>query len=189
MNAPNENAPNENAPSENEDSDASPAAEAPLTVEEWDQLRAPFSRGAYIVDSRAVGRTPEMLAGDDDKAQSVIDLRLRPTAIRDRLDLTVGPARWSYRFEPGLRERGHHSVFCHLHVGPTARTGIGADSNHRGAGRIALAGAAEAFGIGASGQASGPVDAEMEVRHHVPDRTLKALEKKDEPFRWAPDKG
>lgn len=161
-----------------------------VSADEWDQLRAPFSREAYIVDSRAVGYAPEHLPGEsaeDPLHPSVIDLRLRPEAVRDRLDLVVGPDRWSHRFEPGRRDGGgNQSVFCHLRIGSASRSGIGTSPSLRVAHRAALASAAEAFGIGASGLATGPMAAEKEVRHEVPDPVLEALEKRADPSRWAP---
>jgi hypothetical protein len=213
MNVPNEtNAPDEaSAPSddapENSSSDSSGTGAAnnntnknngenrlgphPLvSADEWDRLRAPFSREAYVVDSRAVGYAPEHLPGENAGEAlhpSVIDLRLRPEAVRDRLDLVVGPDRWSYRFEPGRRDGGgNQSVFCHLRIGSASRSGIGTSPSLRVAHRAALASAAVAFGIGASGLATGPMAAEKEVRHEVPDPVLEALEKRADPSRWAP---
>ncbi|MFB6232157.1 MAG: hypothetical protein ABEL04_13485 [Salinibacter sp.] len=168
----------------------SPESEKPLTAEEWARLRAPFSWNAYIVDHRAIGHAPRHLGGraeGDDRHPAVVDLRLRPEAIRDRLDRVLGPERWSYRLEVGPQAGGHYSLLCHLQVGPARRTGPGAGSTMRTARRIALAGAALAFGIGASGRSAGPIEAEIELRNEVPDRVLEALEQETEPSRWTPD--
>lgn len=168
-----------------------PAAEQPLTAEQWERLRAPFSWKAYIVDNRAVGYAPRHLSGEeegDDLHPAVIDLRLRPEAIRDRLDSALGPERWSYRLEVGPQAGGRYSLLCHLQVGSARRSGTGTGSSLSAARRIALAGAAEAFGIGASGLAAGPMTAEIELRNEVPDRILEALEEGAEPSRWTPDK-
>jgi hypothetical protein len=119
----------------------------------------------------------------------VIDLRLPAEVIRDRLDWVLGPGRYSYRFEPGPQAGGRRSVFCHLRIGGAARTGTGTYSKLWTAQRIALADAAVAFGIGASGRAAGPVAAEKERRTVVPDPVLEALEEQARPSPWTPEEG
>lgn len=160
--------------------------ERPLTADEWELLRASFDRSAYVIDSRAVGRTPAVLAGETDIARAVVDTRLRAEVVRDRLDWVIGPERHSYRLEPGPQKGGKHLLFCHLQVGDATRTGIGTGSRLQGARRSALAEAAAAFGIGASGQIAGPVAAEKERRNYVPDSVLDALEQQEGPSFWAP---
>jgi hypothetical protein len=193
MNTSNEDtdASSTDASSESAGAPESAPESVPVTREEWDRLRAPFSWKAYIVDNRAVGYAPRHLSGEeegDDLHPAVIDLRLRPEAIRDRLDLALGPERWSYRLEVGPQAGGRYSLLCHLQVGSARRSGTGTGSSLSAARRIALAGAAEAFGIGASGLAAGPMTAEIELRNEVPDRILEALEEGAEPSRWTPDK-
>ena len=172
-------------------------SEATLTPEAWDRLRAPFSRHAYIVKSRATGRGESNLPVDsrpgngkeDGSNRTVVDLRLRPEAIRDRLDRVLSPDRYSYRFEPGPETGGKFAMFCHLRVGPATRTGIGTDTGSRKAGRVALAEAALAFGIGASGQISGPVLAGHHSRYELSEPVLEALEQEQKPARWTPGEG
>lgn len=164
-----------------------PAAEDSVTAEEWRRLRSPFSRDAYLVDSRAVGRSPECLAGEEGRHPAIVDLHLRPRAVRGRLDCVLGPGRYSYRFEPGPQEGGQCSIFCHLRIEGAARTGIGAESSLKAARRTALPGAAAAFGIGASGRAAGPVTTKKEIRNHVPGAILDSLEQGEEPALWAPE--
>lgn len=160
--------------------------ESPLTAKEWKLLRAPFSRHAYVVDTRAAGRAPEHLAGEDGPYPTVVDLRLRAEAVRGRLDWVTGPGRYSYRFEPGPQDGGHQAVFCHLQIGDATRTGTGKRSSLTKARRTALASAAAAFGIGASGRTVGPVTAEREMWNQVPDSILDTLEDRDEPEFWGP---
>ncbi|WP_263784475.1 hypothetical protein [Salinibacter grassmerensis] len=185
-----------------------PAAERQVTPEEWRRLRAPFSRKAYVVGSRATGRTAANLPleafssesrrsqpGDEqeessqDLNQAVVDLRLRPEAIRDRLDLVLCPGRYGYRLEPGPEASGTFSMRCHLRVGPGRRTGIGTASSPRVAGQVALASAAEAFGMGASGKIAGPLVADRKSWHRLPDPVLERLEQREEPSPWTPDSG
>lgn len=163
--------------------------ESPLTAEEWKLLRAPFSRHAYLVDVQSGGRTPEQFAGEDDLFATVVDLHLRAEAIRGRLDWVLGPGRYSYRFEPGPQDGGQRSVFCHFQLGDATRTGTGTGSSLKVARRIALAEAAAAFGIGASGRAAGPVTAERKMWNQVPDSILDTLEDRDEPEFWGPADG
>lgn len=160
--------------------------ESPLTAQEWKLLRAPFSRHAYVVDSRAAGRKPEHFAGEDDLYTTVIDLHLRAEAIRGRLDWVIGPGRYSYRCEPGPQEGGQRSVFCHFQLGDATRTGTGTGSSLKTARRIALAEAAAAFGIGASGRIAGPVTAERKMWNQVPDSILDTLEDRSGPEFWGP---
>jgi hypothetical protein len=160
--------------------------ESPLEAEEWKLLRAPFSRHAYVVDTRAGGRTPEQFAGEDDLYTTVVDLHLRAEAVRGRLDWVIGPGQYSYRFEPGPQDGGQRSVFCHFQLGDATRTGTGTASSLKMARRIALAEAAAAFGIGTSGRAAGPVTAERKMWNEVPDSILDTLEVRDEPEFWGP---
>jgi hypothetical protein len=194
-----------------------------VTSEEWHRLRAPFSRDAYIVDTRATGRAAANLplkaysegsersqsggsksgesksgesksggsrsgdeGSDQNVNQSVVDLRLRPEAIRDRLDLVLGPGRYGYRLEPGPEAGGTFSMRCHLRVGFGRRTGIGTASSPRMAGRVALASAAEAFGMGATGKLSGPIIAGHESRRQLPGPVLDRLEQREDPSAWTP---
>lgn len=181
-----------------------------MTSEEWHRLRAPFSRDAYIVDTRATGRAAANLplkaysedsgsggstsggSGSEEESsgqnvnQSVVDLRLRPEAIRDRLDLVLGPGRYGYRLEPGPEAGGTFSMRCHLRVGFGRRTGIGTASSPRMAGRVALASAAEAFGMGATGKLSGPIMAGHESRRQLPGPVLDRLERREDPSAWTP---
>jgi len=159
----------------------------PLTDEEWDRLRAPFAWEAYVIKTRAAGRTPGHLTGEDGPHPTVIDLYLRTEAIRDRLDWVLGPGRYSYRFETGPRDGGRQSLFCHLRIGGAVRTGTGTYSTLRTARKLALASAAAAFGIGTSGRSAGPVAAEKELRNEVPDPVLEALEEKTRPSPWTPE--
>ena len=188
-------------------------ARRPVTSEEWHRLRAPFSRDAYIVDTRATGRAaanlplkaysedsggsksgesksggsgPKGESSGQNVNQSVVDLRLRPEAIRDRLDLVLGPGRYGYRLEPGPEAGGTFSMRCHLRVGFGRRTGIGTASSPRMAGRVALASAAEAFGMGASGKLSGPIIAGHESRRQLPGPVLDRLERREDPSSWTP---
>lgn len=184
------------------------AARRPVASEEWHRLRAPFSRDAYIVDTRATGRAAANLplkaysegsggstsggsgsgdeGSDQNVNQSVVDLRLRPEAIRDRLDLVLRPGRYGYRLEPGPEAGGTFSMRCHLRVGFGRRTGIGTASSPRMAGRVALASAAEAFGMGASGKLSGPIMAGHESRRQLPGPVLDRLERREDPSAWTP---
>lgn len=167
------------------------------TEEEWQRLRAPFSRNAYIVKPRASGRTETALPVEgrdreegsyaDTTKRAVADLQVRARAIRDRLDLVLGPHRYSYRLEPVPGESAEQSVFCHLQIGPASRTGIGTDSSHRSAQKDALADAALAFGIGASGQVAGPVITGQKSHYEVPSSVLDALETQNSPSFWAPE--
>jgi hypothetical protein len=194
---------NSNTPSSASNSSSESAAadggrpagsESTLMPEEWGRLRAPFSRHAYIVKSRATGRGEANLPVDsrsgngkeDGSNRTVVDLRLRPEAIRDRLDRVLSPDRYSYRFEPGPESGGMFAMFCHLRIGSATRTGIGTDTRSRKAGRLALAEAALAFGIGASGQISGPVLADHHSRYKLSEPILEALEQEQRPARWAP---
>jgi len=168
-----------------------------VTEEEWNRLRAPFSQNAYIVNSRAVGNTESNLpvegeaqeeAAQIGRSREVIaDLQVHPLAIRDRLDLVLGPERYSYRFESVPAESAERSVFCHLKIGTASRTGVGTDSSYRNAQKDALADAALAFGIGRSGKVAGPVVVGRESRYEVPTSILNALETGNEPSLWAPE--
>jgi hypothetical protein len=171
-------------------------AERSVAPEEWRRLRAPFSRDAYVVESRATGRSAANLPleayseeGDknDDTNKSVVDLRLRPEAIRDRLDLAVGPGRYAYRFESGIEAGGTFSMLCYLRVGPATRTGVGTGSSPQTAGHVALASAASAFGMGTSGKIAGPIVAKRESRYELPTPVLEALERQEEPSPWTPE--
>lgn len=169
-------------------------ADAPLTSEEWERLRAPFSRHAYVVESRATGRVEANLPVDarpaggevSDSNKSVVNLRLRKRAIRDRLDRVLGPGRYSYCFEPGPETGGTFLLFCDLRIGSATRTGVGSGSALRKAVRVALAEAAIGFGIGASGPVAGPILSDRESQHKLPRSILDALEQREEPSRWAP---
>jgi len=173
------------------------ATNTQVTKEEWERLRAPFSRGAYIVNSRAVGNTESALPvegeGQKEAAQIgrsrgvIADLRVAALAIRDRLDLVLGPERYSYRLEPVPDESAERSVFCHLRIGTASRTGIGTDSSYRNARKNALADAAVAFGIGASGKAAGPILVGRESSYDVPSSILETLETRVAPSLWAPE--
>ena len=235
-NSPNGGEPSEDSPNKGDANDVapcrgagrgSPAARRRVTPEEWRRLRAPFSREAYVVGSRATGRPAANLplkayseeghpdgtqsdrshpekphsdrshsnksqSGDEressgrDLNQAVVDLWLRPEAIRDRLDLVLSPGRYGYRLEPGPKAGGTFSMRCHLQVGPGRRTGIGTASSPRTAGEVALAGAAEAFGIGASGKITGPLVADRESWHRLPGPVLERLERREEPSAWTP---
>ena len=77
---------------------------------------------------------------------------LQPEAIRGRLDLVLGPGRYGCRLKPGPKVGGTFSMRCHLQVGPGRRTGIETASSPRTDGEVALAGAAEAFEMGAFGK-------------------------------------
>lgn len=164
----------------------------PVTSEEWSRLRAPFSQEAYVTVGRATGRTAENLAGRDNSEQAVVDLHPRPRAIRDRLDLVLGPGRYSYRMEAGPEgasagySSGPCSMFCHLRIGGVARTGSGTGSRLGVAGAVALARAAAAFGIGASGQVTGPVVVQQNAPTRGPIQIREILEQRDEPSLWAP---
>jgi hypothetical protein len=178
-----------------------------ITDEEWDRLRAPFSRCAYVVSTRAIGRTERALPGGrdarkedtrpeapqeegsqiDSSSRVVADLRLRARAIRDRLDLVVGPQRYSFRLEAAPDEGAERSVFCHLQIGAARRTGIGTGSSYQSARKLAIANAALAFGIGKSGKTAGPIIAGRESRYDVPSSILEALETGDDPSLWAPE--
>jgi hypothetical protein len=168
-----------------------------VTEEEWDRLRAPFSRSAYIVNARAVGNTESNLPveGESQKEAAQIgrsrgviaDLQVHPVAIRDRLDLVLGPERYSYRYEPASGESAEQSVFCHLRIGTASRTGIGTDSSYRNAQKGALADAAVAFGIGASGKAAGPILVGRKSSYDVSSSILEALETRVAPSLWAPE--
>ena len=174
-----------------------PDPDAPITEEEWKRLRAPFSRSAYIVKSKAVGNTEASLPvkgeGRDEAAQIgrsrgvVASLQVDPLAIRERLDLVLGPERYSYRFEPVPGESAERSVFCHLQIGTASRTGAGTGSSYRSAQKDALADAALAFGIGRSGSVAGPIVIGRESSYDVPSSVLDALETKETPSLWAPE--
>lgn len=168
----------------------------PITDEEWNRLRAPFCRSAYVIDARAIGRT-EATLGIGEKSedasqgkgsnQVVADLRLRAKVIRDRLDWVLGPQRYSYRLELAPDGNAEHSVLCHLQIGRASRTGIGTGSSYRAARKVALAGAALAFGIGASGKTSGPTIVGRKSRYDVPASVLDALEAREDPSPWTPE--
>lgn len=191
-------------------------AQRPVTSGEWRRLRAPFSREAYVVGSRATGRTaanlplgaysgksspagepgssgessgessPESGNDGENLNQAVVDLRLRPEAIRDRLDLILSPGRYGYRLEPGPEAGGTFSMRCHLRIGPGRRTGVGTGRSPQEAGRVALASAAKAFGMGATGKVAGPVVADRESWHRLPGPVLERLEQEEEPAPWTP---
>lgn len=164
-----------------------------VTPAEWRRLRAPFSAQAYVVETRATGRTAANLPleayaeEEGGPNRSVVDLRLRQTAILDRLDLVLGPGRYAYRFEPGQEAGGTFAMLCHLRVGPARRTGVGTGSSPKTAAQAALADAALAFGVGASGRGAGPVVAERESQTELPTPVLKALEQRQEPAPWTPE--
>lgn len=171
-------------------------AKTQITEDEWDRLRAPFSRHAYVIDSRATGRVEANLPierDDQEKSQAsglnqaIIDLRLRIEAIQDRLDVVLGPERYSFRFEPGPNDSGERTLFCHLQIGAASRTGIGIGSTYRKARKVALSNAALAFGIGASSQVAGPIVAGKESHYDVPSSILEALETRNAPSLWAPE--
>lgn len=161
---------------------------APVTDEEWDRLRAPFSRHAYVVHSRAAGRVEANLpvGADEESSQAdslnqvVADLRLDILAIRDRLDLVLGPQRYSFRLEAVPDGGAERSVFCHLQIGAASRTGIGTGSGYQSARKLAIANAALAFGIGRSDRISGPIVAARESHYDVPSSVLKALETEED---------
>lgn len=168
----------------------------PITPEEWRRLRVPFSRDAYVVESRATGRSTASLPlaahakGDPNDAPtntSVVDLRLRPEAIRDRLDLVLSPGRYTYRYEPGPNAGGTFSMLCHLRVGRAERTGVGTGTSLQMAGQVALSDAASAFGMGAVGKIAGPVLAERESRFQLPESVLQALETQQKPAPHTPN--
>lgn len=183
------------------------AAEREVTSREWRRLRAPFSREAYVVGSRATGRTAANLplgayseesqpnesqsgsgggSPNETRNQAVVDLWLRAEAIRDRLDLVLGPGRYGYRLEAGPEAGGTFSMRCHLRIGPGRRTGIGTGRSLQQAGKVALASAAEAFGMGASGKIAGPLVADSESWHQLPGPVLERLERREELSSWAP---
>ena len=118
--------------------------------------------------------------------QAVVDLWLRPEAIRGRLDLVLGPGRYGYRLEPGPKAGGTFSMRCRLRVGSGRRTGMGTASSPRTAGEVALAGAAEAFGMGASEKITGPLVADRESWHWLPGPVLERLTRREEPSAQAP---
>lgn len=165
----------------------------PVTSDEWRRLRAPFSQEAYVVVGRAIGCTAENLAGNDVSDQAVVDLHPRARAIRERLDLVLGPGRYSYRMEAGPEgasagySSGPCSMFCHLRIGGVARTGSGTGSRLEVAGSVALARAAAAFGIGASGRVTGPIVIEQNTSTEMPSQIRKILEEQAEPSLWAPE--
>lgn len=170
---------------------------APVTREEWERLRAPFSRSAYMIKPRASGRTETALpveGSNQNKSsytnapkRAVADLWVRAQAIRDRLDLVLGPHRYSYRLEPVPGESAEQSVFCHLHIGTASRTGVGNEPGHRSAQKYALADAALAFGIGATSQSTGPIVVGQDNYYEVPLSILEALETQDPPSFWTPE--
>jgi len=189
---PDRNRADGNAPGEN-----LPDPDAPITKDEWSRLRAPFSRRAYVVEKRAAGRveahlpveegTREENSQADRLNQAVVDLRLSPEAIRERLDLVIGPHRYSYRMEPAPDDGADRIVICHLHIGAASRSGTGVDSSYRTARRIALASAAVGFGIGRSGKTTGPIMVGREGRFDLPSSVLEALETRVAPSLWAPE--
>jgi hypothetical protein len=119
--------------------------------------------------------------------QVVADLRLGAEAIRDRLDLVLGPERYSSRLEPVPDEGAKRSVLCHLQIGIANRTGIGTGFSYRSAQKVALANAALAFGIGKSGKTAGPIVAGRGHRFDVPASILEALETEEDPSLWTPE--
>lgn len=191
------NDPNESSAGDDHVSESLATAVEPVTDKEWDRLRAPFSRTAYVVNARAAGRTESNLpVGKDvqEKASQtttsnrvVADLRLRTEAIRSRLDLVLGPQRYSFRLEAAPNESAERAVFCHLRIGTASRTGIGTGSSYQPARKLALANAALDFGIGTTGQAAGPIIVGRESRYDVPPSILEALETRDKPSLWAPE--
>jgi len=165
-NSPNGGDPSEDSPNKGDANDVapgrgagrgSPAARRRVTPEEWRRLRAPFSREAYVVGSRATGRPAANLplkayseeahpdrahsnksqSGDEressgrDLNQAVVDLWLRPEAIRDRLDLVLSPGRYGYRLEPGPKVGGTFSMRCHLFDALSPPGWAGATDRHR----------------------------------------------------------
>lgn len=162
------------------------------TSEEWARLRAPFSRHAYVVESRATGRTvaalfPEESTQEKATKLAIVDLYLQTEAVHSRLDRVLGPERYTYRLESGPASRGSHPVLCHLQIDDVSRTGIGTGSTLRAARQVALANAASAFGIGASGRKAGPIVVERESWYDAPEFILQALEQQEEASSpWRP---
>jgi hypothetical protein len=193
--------PDDANPSASQGEDIEPATRQvePVSKQEWDRLRAPFSRSAYMVDPDAIGHTEAAFStgstGEHTQEkppqptgskQVVAELRLYPKAIRDRLDLVLGPGRYSYRFEFGPSDASERPVLCHLQVGTARRSGIGTGRSYPSAQTLAFTNAALAFGIGASGKAARPVIVERESRYDVPTSILEALERGNQPSLWAP---
>lgn len=161
------------------------------TSEEWARLRAPFSRHAYVVESRAIGRTvaslfPEESAQEKATNLAIVDLYLQTEAVHARLDRVLGPERYRYRLELGPASGGSHPVLCHLQIGAVSRTGIGTGSTLRTARQVALAEAASAFGIGASGWKAGPIVVEQESWYDTPELILEGLEQQEGASSWRP---
>lgn len=166
----------------------------PVTPEEWERLRAPFSIDAYQADpwaaARPEGRSSDRPSGDSGEKghqKAIVHLTLRAQAVRGRLDRVLGPGRYSYRLElasPGSRG----AILCHLQVGRSVRTGVAKQRRElREVENSALARAAAAFGMGHARGAARPVLAKRVNRYDLPTEAVRRVEEREEVSPWTPD--
>jgi len=155
-----------------------PAEVGTVTAEEWQRLRAPFALKAYDCFPRALIPTPE-----GEQKEAVVDMVLRPVPIRDRLDTVLGPGRYAYHMELASEPR---TVRCDLEIGAASRSGMGEARSLRSAQKMALARAAQGFGIGQTGRAAGPIVAYVNNRYEIPAETSRRIERREKPADWTP---
>lgn len=148
-----------------------------LGPEEWERLRAPFVSEAYHCQIEASARSG---------TKGIVRFVLAPEAIQDRLDLVLGPGRYSYRFDR-VPATAKPTVFCHLQIGRATRTGVGDAPDWRPATGKAFSDAAAAFGIGRAGARADSVVADIDYGVHPQKEDLKQLERSPTPDMWAPE--
>lgn len=168
------------SPGESRDDDLDGASDREVDgpdSEEWERLRAPFASEAYHCQVEASARSA---------TKGIVRFVLAPEAIQDRLDLVLGPGRYSYWFDR-LRDTAKPTVFCHLQIGRATRTGVGDASDWRPATGKALSDAAAAFGIGRAGARADSVVADIDYGVHPQKEDLDQLERPPTPDMWAPE--
>lgn len=124
----------------------------------------------------------------DQLTKTIVEFRLHPKVLIDRLDAVLGPGGYALDFEL-LPARDEKVARCRLRIGGASRAGVGTSSEWPFAAGTAQVRAAQRFGIGTEGPDAGPIVADLEHRIDVPEEVRARLESRRETSRWAAGEG